>query len=102
MGVFVQGDVHGVLRDELGLRRHDGAAAAALGQLVFGPFPQIHIVDAGQNHGLHKAFDKGGLACAHRPHHADIDIPFGAKGDILINAALFHCYSSLRMFVSQR
>ena len=34
--------------------------------------------------------------------HADIDIPFGAKGDILINAALFHCYSSLRMFVSQR
>ena len=85
---------HCVLRDEFRLRRHDGPAGAALGQLVPGPLPAVHVVDAGNDQRLHKPFDKGGFSGADRPHDADVDVALGPEGNILIDFAVFHCDSS--------
>ena len=92
----VHGDLNGLLRDEFGLGGHDGAPGAALGQLIPGPLPAVHVVDIGDDHGLHEAFDKGRFSRPHRPHDADIDIPLGTQGNIFIDLALFHLRFLLR------
>ena len=91
----VHGHGHRLLRNKLGLCRHDGPPGAALGQLIPGPLPAIDVVDVGDDQTLHHPFDEGGLSGAHRPHHTDVDIAVGPTGDILIDFALFHCHSSL-------
>ena len=59
----LQRHVGGLLRHELGLRRHDGAAGAALGQLIPGPLPAVDVVDVGDDLRLHETLDEGGCKC---------------------------------------
>ncbi len=59
-----------VFRNELGLGGHDGAPCCRLGQLIPGRGAWRLGADGGQHQLLHKLLDKGGLAAAHRPHHA--------------------------------
>ena len=84
LGRPVRRDGHRVLGDELGLGCHNGPAGPALGQLIPGPLPLVHVFNMGDDQGLHHPFDKGGLARADRSHHADINIPAGALGHIPI------------------
>ena len=84
------------LRDELGLRRHNGPAGAALGQLIPGSLFTVHIFNVGNHLGLHETLDEGGLAGPHRAHHADVDIPRRAGGDILINGRVHSIPSFFR------
>ena len=44
-----------LLRDELGLRRHDGPAGTALGQLIPGPLFTVYIFNVGNYLGFHEA-----------------------------------------------
>ena len=80
-----RGDLHRLLRHEFRFAGHDRPTGAALGQLVSGPLPAVHVLDAGEHQGLHEALDEGGFAGAHRPHHADIDVAARANGYVLIN-----------------
>ena len=89
----LQVDVSRLLRNKLWLGSHDGAAGAALGQLILGPLPQIYVVHIWQHKLLHKAFDEGGLSRPYRTYHADIDVPRRPRGDILIDRAV--CHSSI-------
>ena len=82
---LLHADLHRLLRNKFGFRRHDGAAGAALRQFIPRPVPAVAIVDIGQHLGLHKPFDKGGFSGAYRTHHADIDTAAGAGRHILIN-----------------
>ena len=85
-GAVRQTHLCGLLRYELWLGGHNGAAGAALGQFVPGPLPAVFVGDVGQDHGLHKPLDKGGLPRPGGPHHADVDVPRRALGDVLVNA----------------
>ena len=85
-----------LLRDELGLRRHDGPAGTALGQLIPGPLLAVYIFNVGNYLGFHEALDEGGLAGPHRAHHADVDIPRRAGGDILIDGRIHSIPSFFR------
>ena len=82
---LLHADLHRLLRHELGFGGHDGAAGAALGQLIPGPVPAVAVLDIGQHLGLHKALDEGGFSGAHRPHHADVNAAAGPGRHILIN-----------------
>ena len=82
----LHGDLHRLLGDKLGLGGHHRPAGAALGQFVPGPLPAVFVGDVGQDHGLHKPLDKGGLPRPGGPHHADVDVPRRALGDVLVNA----------------
>ena len=92
----------GLLGDELGLRRHNGPAGAALGQLIPGPLPAVDIFDVGDDQRLHKALDEGGFSRSDRPHNADVDVALRPQGDILIDFSLLHCDSSFGLFGSSR
>ena len=92
-------DLGGLLRDELGFGGHDGPAGAALGQLIPGPFLSVDVVDVGDHLGLHEPLDEGGLPGAHGAHHADVDIPSGAGGDILIDTGIHSIPSFFRSIV---
>ena len=94
-GAPLQRHLGGLLRHELGLRRHDGAAGAALGQLIPGPLPAVDVVDVGDDLGLHEPLDEGGLPGAHRAHDADVDVPGGPGGDALIDGCICHSIPSL-------
>ena len=91
-GPAVQGDIHRFLGNELGLRRHDGPAAAGLGQLVDGPFPAVDVVDVGDDARLHEALDKGGLPCSDRTKHPYEQGAAGPCGNILIEIRICHSY----------
>ena len=80
-----QFDMGGLLGYEFRLGSHDGAARAALWQLVGGSIPAKAIFHPGQHLGLHETLDKGRLAGAHRPHYADIDVAVRSLGYALIN-----------------
>lgn len=84
-GAVRQTHLCGLLRYELWLGGHNGAAGAALGQLVSGPLPSVVVFNIGQHLRLHKPFDEGGFSCADRPHHADIDAAAGTGCHILIH-----------------
>ena len=73
----------------------DGAAGAALGQLIPGPLPAVDVVDVGDDLGLHEPLDEGGLPGAHRTHDTDVDIPGGPGGDALIDGCICHSIPSL-------
>ena len=92
-------DLGSLLRDELGLGGHDGPARAALGQLIPGPLLAVDVVDVGDHLGLHEPLDEGGLPGAHGAHHADVDIPSGAGGDILIDTGIHSIPSFFRSIV---
>ena len=77
----------------LGFRGHNGFARRRLGQLVNGPLPAELAVDVGQHQGFHKAFDKGGFAGPHRPHHPDVNVAVGPFGDVMIDVAAFHAHT---------
>ena len=85
-GFAVGADFHRLLRDEFGLRGHNGLAGAALGQLIPGSFPAVGVGDLGNHQLLHQMLDEGGFPGAHRPHHPHIDIAAGSGGDVLINS----------------
>ena len=89
-------DLRRLLGDKFGLRRHDSTPGAALGQFISGPFFSIDIFDVGNHLGLHKALDKGGFSGTHRPHHADVDIPRRAGGNILIDRGIHSIPSFFR------
>ena len=92
----LQLDLRRFLRYELGLGSHDGPAGTALGQLIPGPFPAVDILDVGNDLRLHEPFDKGGFSGAYRSHHANVDIPRGAGGDILIDRGIHSIPSFFR------
>ena len=102
-GAPLQGDLHRLLGDELGLRRHDGPAAAGLGQLVDGPLPAIDVVDVGDDTGLHKSLDKGGFPCPHRPQHPHKEGPASPCGNILVDVGVRHndlpCAAARRILI---
>ena len=83
--ISLQLDADGLLRHEFRLRRHDGAAGAALGQLILRPVAAVGIVDVGQDLGLHEALDERGFARAYRADNADIDTAARAGRHILID-----------------
>ena len=56
---FRKCDLCRLLGHEFWLGSHNGASGAGLRQLVTRPLPFVHIFHAGQDHGLHKALDKG-------------------------------------------
>ena len=85
----LHGDLHRLLGDKLGLGGHHRPAGAALGQFVPGPLPAVFVGDVGQDHGLHKPLDKGGLPRPGGPHHADVDVPRRALGDVLGTARYY-------------
>ena len=81
-----------VLGHELRLARHDGAARAALGELVAGPRAGVLVVDARDDERLHETLDERGFP---RPDGADdpnVDAPSGTACDVLVYA--FHAFSS--------
>ena len=67
---------------------YNGAGPEDIEQLVTRPLPFVHVFHAGQDHGLHKALDKGGLAAAHQTHHPDVDVSAGACADLAADALL--------------
>ena len=91
----LQRHVGGLLRHELGLRRHDGAAGAALGQLIPGPLPAVDVVDVGDDLRLHETLDEGGLPGPHRAHDADVNVARRPCGDALIDGCVCHSIPSL-------
>ena len=103
-----QPDLGSFLRDKLRLCRHDGTAAAALGQFVPRPFAAIYIFNIRNDLRLHETLDKSGLSGAHRAYYAYVNIPRGSSGDILINGihhdpVLFCCSVMLySMSVAQK
>ena len=48
---------------------------------------------------IHEPLDEGGLPGAHGAHHADVDIPSGAGGDILIDTGIHSIPSFFRSIV---
>ena len=87
-GGAVGADLHRLLGYKFWFGSHDGLAAAALGQLVTGPFPAIRIFDAGNHQLLHDPLDEGGLSRPHGAHHADVNIAPGPGGNVLVDS--FH------------
>ena len=87
-------DIDCLLRDELRLGGHDGAACGALGQFIVGAGTLGFVLDMRQQKQLGEALDKGAFACAHRPHHANINIAAGPARDILVDLFLRHGVSS--------
>ena len=85
-----------LLWDKLGLRRHDGPAGAALGQFIPGPLLAVHVFNVGNDLGFHEALNEGGLSGPYRAHHADVDIPRRAGGDILIDGRIHSIPSFFR------
>ena len=73
---------HGLLRDELRLCGHDRSPCRRLRQLIPGPELCVRRADGRQHQLLHKPLDEGALAGAHRPHHANQDLPAGACPDL--------------------
>ena len=83
--VILQSDADSLLRHELWLRGHDGAAGAALRQFILRPVAAVRIVDVGQDLRLHEALDEGGFTRPHRAYHPDIDTAARAGRHILID-----------------
>ena len=94
----LQLDLGRLLRHELRFRRHHRAAGAALGQLISGPLPAVHIVNIGNDLCLHEPLDKGGFPCPHRPYHTDIDVARSAGGNILIDRGIHSIPSFFRFY----
>ena len=88
----LQGHVHRLLGHELGLRGHDGPAAAGLGQLVDGPLPAVDVFNVGDYAGLHESLDERALSRPHRPQHPHKQGPAGARGYVLIEIRICHSY----------
>ncbi len=85
---LIELDVDGLLRDELRLGGHHRAAAAALRQLILGALAAVDIVDVRDHLRFHEALDEGRFAGAHRADDADVNVPAGAGGDVLIDAGI--------------
>ena len=86
----VRRDLHGFLRHEFRLRRHDRPAGAALRQLVARPLALIEILDIGDHQFLHDALDQRGFSRAHRSHHADVDVSARSSGNVGVKIAHYH------------
>ncbi len=91
----VEGNGHRLIGNEPGLGRHDGAAGAALRQLVLGALPIVAVLDAGQNQQIHESFDKRRLARANRADDADVNAAAGSRGDVVKQVELLHAVSLL-------
>ena len=78
-------DLRRLLGNKFRLRGHNDPAGTALGQFIPGPLLLIRVFNARDHQLLHDPFDQGGFSGAYRSHHADVDIPAGAQGHILIN-----------------
>ena len=91
----VERNGHRLVRDEQGLGRHDGAAGAALRQLVLGALPVVAVFDAGQDQQVHEPFDKRRLARANRADDPDVNAAARSCGDVVKEVELLHAVSPL-------
>jgi len=87
---FLQRKYSRFIGDEFRLGGHDGGPCSALGQFVRKPRFFMLIRHTRQHQHIHKAFDEGGFACAHRPNHANINIAICPLGNIPIQLNSLH------------
>ena len=83
---FVKMYLYRFFWNEFWLRRHDGAPRSALGQLVGGSVPAVHVVNMGDHLRFHKPLDKGRFSGSDRPYNADINAVLGSCRHVLIDA----------------
>ena len=81
----VQTDLDGLFGDELRLGGHDGAARAALRQLILRAVAAVGIFDMRDDLRLHETLDKRGFSCPNRTDNADIHAASCPGGHVLIN-----------------
>ena len=86
----VERDVHRVLRVELRLRGHDGAAGAGLRQFVLGALPGVDVLDVRYDQRLHEALYERALAGAHGSHQTQVDVAAGTGGNVMIYRSVLH------------